>query len=265
VTCRRALTLAALVALASAPVRPVSARALTAAPAVQAAATPGTASPAPAPRAGKEPGRPHAFELSVSFVVLGPSSLGSRDATLTPNQTGTTPPYTLFASSARLQTAPGFDVRVGYAVTRAVVLEGGMTYSRPGVSLTIGEDAENAEGFTSTGEHLSQFAFDATVRVHLRALSFRGGRGRPFVAAGAAYLRQLHEGAVAVDTGTDCNFGGGLIYLFKVGRVRLLPGLAMQGVGLRADARGHVASGGFSIDGRTRFYAGGGAGLFVGF
>jgi hypothetical protein len=265
VTCRYALPLAVIVALGAAPAGPVCAQEIAPGSADQDAAKPETLSSTASPSVAREPGRPHAFEMSVSFVVLGPSSLGSRTATLTPNQAGSAPPYTLFAASAQLQTAPGFDVRMGYAVTRAVVVEGGMTYSRPGVSLTVTQDAENAEGFSSTGESLSQFSFDATVRIHLKRLSFRGGRGRPYVAAGAGYLRQLHEGAIAVDTGVVYSFGGGLIYLLQAQRVRLLPGLAMQGVGLRADVRGNIASGGFSFDGRNRVYAGASVGLFIGF
>lgn len=262
---RFAATLAVLAVLGVTAGRDLSAQDITAAAPDQTPAKPGPQSSAPASRAAKEPGRPHAFEVSVSFVILGSSSLGSRSATLTPNQTGSAPPYTLFATSARLQTAPGADVRIGYAITRTVVVEGGMTYSRPGVSLTVAQDAENAAGFTATAENLSQYSFDATVRVHIKPLAFRRGRGRPYAAAGVGYLRQLHEGQTVADTGTLYNVGGGLIYLIQVKRVRLLPGLAMQGVGIRADLRANLATGGFSFDARHRLYAGASGGLFIGF
>jgi hypothetical protein len=231
----------------------------------QAPTTPAAKSPVLAKPAPKEPGRAHAFELSVSVVVLGPSSLGSSSATLTPNQTGSAPPYTFFATSGQLQTAPGADVRVGYTVTREVAVEGGMTYSRPGVSLNVSQDAENAAGFSETAEHLSQYSFDAAVRVHIKPLEFRRGRGRPFVAASVAYLRQLHEGHTVADTGTLYSFGGGTTYLLQARRVRLLPGLVMQGLGIRADVRANVATDGFTFDGRHRLYAGASGGLSIGF
>ena len=259
----------AALAVAVALVAPLGglASAQDAAPAVAGAAGARQTTPSPAhkPRVAKEPGRRHSFDLSLSLVVLGPSDLGSRAATLTPNQSGSTTPYTLFDSSARLQASPGFDVRLGYAVTRELAVEGGMTYSRPGVSLTIGGDAENAEGFTSNAEHLSQYSFDATVRIRLKPLAFHSGRGRPFVAAGAGYLRQLHEGATVVDTGVLYHFGAGLIYILQSRPIRLLPGLTMQGMGLRADVRANVAAGGFSLDDRNRIFAGASGGVYVGF
>ncbi len=219
---------------------------------------------APVKRATREPERPHAFDLSVSFVLLGPSNLGSRDATLTPNQIGA-PPYVYFSTSGRATTAPGVDVRLGYTITREIVVEGGMAYTRPGIDATVSGDAEGVAGFTATMEHLNQFSFDAALRVQPRALSFHKARGRPFVAAGIGYLEQLHEGNTTADAGTLYSFGGGVIYLFRVGRIGVLPGLAAQGIGLRADVRANLATGGFSFDARKRWYAGASGGLFVAF
>ena len=256
------VTLAVLCAGGAGAGRPAYGQGPASVAADQAAAKPKPPAAAPA---AKELGRPRSFDLSVSAVGLGSSNLGSRSATLTPNQSGSTTPYTLFTSSARLQTAPGLDLRVGYAITRAIVIEGGATYSRPGVSLTVGQDAENAAGFTSTAEHLSQYSFDAAVRIYLKPLSFRRNRGRTFVSAGAGYLRQLHEGRTVVETGAVFGVGGGVTYVLRARRVGLLPGLASPGIGIRADARINIATGGYGLDVGRRAYAGVGGGLFIGF
>ncbi len=255
---------AALVVFVLAAGKPLSGQDLGASAPAQAPQKPGTRTSAPAKAAAKEPGRPHSLDLSVSFIVLGPSNLGSRDATLTPNQIGA-PPYVYFSTSARATTAPGAEVRLGYTITRDIVVEGGMTYTRPGISATVSGDAENVAGFTATMEHLNQFSFDAAVRIQPWAISFQKGRGRPFLAAGIGYLEQLHGGNAAADTGTLYSVGGGVIYLFKVKRVGILPGLAAQGIGIRADVRANLAAGGFSLDARNRWYAAAGGGLFVAF
>ena len=255
------LAVAVLCAGSAVAGRPASAQGPASAAAGQPAAKP---KPPPA-RAARELGRPHSFDLSVSVVGLGPSSLGSRSATLTPNQTGSPTPFTLFTTSARLQTAPGLEVRIGYAITRGIVVEGGASYSRPGVSLTVAEDAEDAAGFTSTAEHLSQYTLDVGVRFNLDNLSFRQKRGRPFAWAGAGYLRQLHEGRTLVETGAVIGVGGGVTYVVRARRLGLRPGLASPGIGIRADARLNLATGGYSISVDRRLYGSVGGGLFIGF
>ena len=99
-------------------------------------------------------------------------------------------------------------------------IEGGVTYSRPGVSVTIANDAEGAAGFTMTGETVSQFFVDASFVVYPSPRGAAGGRLRPFVEFGAGYLRELHgqtgamSGYYAKDTGQVYHVGGGARYFF---------------------------------------------------
>ena len=59
------------------------------------------------PAAAHAQGRTPRYELSAGALFGGGYTLGSRDADLIRNQTGG-PPYTLFQSSTRLDSAPGF-------------------------------------------------------------------------------------------------------------------------------------------------------------
>ena len=219
----------------------------------------------PAARASKPPGRPRSWEFGASLLAVGPAGLGAKTATLTPNQTASATPTTYFTSHARLQMTPGVQVRLGFVVTRDVVVEGRMAYSRPGVRLTVGSDVEGAAGFTSVAERLSQYSFDAGARVHLARISFGHGRGRPFVAGSIGYLRQLHEGRTVVDTGLVYSAGGGATYVLRTRRVVTFAGVAIQGIGLRADVRWTVAARGYSFDGRSHGCAVAGAGLHLSF
>jgi hypothetical protein len=216
-------------------------------------------------KAAREPGRAHSVQLSASLDFQSGAKLGSRSANLTPNAIGTASPFVLFATEATLGLVAGLDLRVGYACTRVLAVEAGLTYARPGVRLTVSADSESAPGFSSMAERLSDYAFDAGLRVQVRPLEFRKGRGRPFVAAGMGYLRQLHEGHAAVEHGTVYYGGAGVTYLLRARRLRVLPFLALEGLGLRGDVRMRLAAGGFTIDGRRRLFATAGGGLFAAF
>ena len=232
---------------------------------------PALAQPAPRPPAtaaaqkSLAPGRARSWDLEASVLAFGPSGLGASSATMTTNSTTPAAPTTYFDSSARLQVAPGVGLRLGYAVTRAVVIEGGMAYSRAGVRLTVAGDIDGAAGFTSTGERLSEYSFDAGVRGYLTRLEFRRGRGRPFVTGTIGYVRQLHEGRADVDTAVSFGGGGGFTYQLVTRTSRSVRGPALRGVSLRADVRWMVTDRGYSFNGRARSGAVAGAGLLLNF
>lgn len=204
-----------------------------------------------------EPRSP-SFELSGSLLWLGTSTLGSSAATMTPDQGQTR--YTYFNTSASLQSVAGVDARLTYHVTSMFAVEGGFTYSHPGVALTVSGDAENTPGFTSTGERLSQYFLDAAALVDLRPLTFAEGRGRPFVEGGVGYLRQLHEGNVVAGTGQVYHTGGGVKY-FVIARPRGF----FKSFGFRFDARIYFRSGGYSFNNTSRAFPAIGAGAVVAF
>jgi hypothetical protein len=197
-------------------------------------------------------------------IWLAPASLGSSAANLTSSGGGT--PYTLFSSSADMQTTAGLEARASYNVTKTIAVEGGITYSRPGVSFTIANDTEGAAGFTSTGEAISQFFVDASVVGYVPRFAFARGRARPFVEGGAGYLRQLHgqstatSGYYATDSGQVYHAGGGVKYFF-----RTRPTGTVRGLGLRFDARVYFWKGAYSFDGRSPKTFAAGAGFVVAF
>jgi hypothetical protein len=203
----------------------------------------------PAKPAPRDAGRPHSFEVTASVLWLGPSSLGTSAAHETAND-GTSTPYTLFTATGDLTSAAGFEARLGYHVTRAIAVEGGVTYSRPSITFAIASDAEGAPGVTGTGETTTQLFLDASLVGYLSSLRFAGGKGRPFLEAGFGYLRQLHgqtgatSGYFASDTGQVYHVGGGVRYFFRPRGAGLVKGL-----GLRVDARVYFRHGGYSFDG----------------
>jgi len=226
--------------------------------AAQAPAKPATPVRRPAPP--REAGRPRSFELTASVLWFAPSSLGTRDANLTANNASGTP-YRWFTATGDFEHAVGVEARVSCHLTRRLALEGGVTFSRPGVTYTISNDAESAAGFTDSGETMSQVFVDASLVVVLSRRGLAGGRLMPFVEAGGGFLRQLHgqEGALSdyysSDSGQVFHAGGGARY--SLGRPK---SGAVTGYSLRFDARYYIRNGGFSFDGGPTgtFVAGGG-------
>ena len=258
----RAVTACTLVAAAlalsgsRAAAQPTAAAAQTSA--AQAPAGPAPASKKPAP--SREPGRPHSFELTASLLWFAPSSLGTRDANLTSNNTAGSS-YRLFTASGEFENAAGVEVRAGYRLTKRLAIEGGATLSRPGITFTIANDVEGASTFTAAGETMSQLFVDASLVVSLSSRGLAGGRLEPFVEAGGGFLQQFHQqggvlsGYYATDSGQVYHVGGGARYSLK--RTKSGP---VTGYGLRFDARYYIRHGGFSFDGGTTatFVAGGG-------
>jgi len=226
--------------------------------AAQAPATGAPASKKPAP--SRDPGRPHAFELTASVLWFAPSSLGARDANLTSNNPAGSP-YRLFTASGEFENAAAVEVRAGYRLTKRLAIEGGATFSRPGITYTITNDVENPTTFTAPGEPMSQLFVDASLVVYLSSRGLAGGRLQPFAGAGAGLLRQYHQqgsalsGYYATDSGQVYHVGGGARYALR--RTKSGP---VTGYGLRFDARYYIRNGGFSFDGGTTgtFVAGGG-------
>lgn len=223
------------------------------------------ASAQPKPQPPRAPERPGSFEVTALALVFAPSSLGSSNATLTSNDAAGSP-YTLFATTGQLRAAVGLEARVGYELTQALAVEGGVTYSRQGVDFTVANDAEGAPGFTAPGETLSQFFVEASLVAHLTRYRFAGGRARPFVEAGAGYLRELHGQTSVASTyafaasGKVLHAGGGVKYFFSP-----RPSGRIKAYGLRFDARVYVRSGGFTFGGSNPKTFAAGGGLLVAF
>lgn len=215
-------------------------------------ATGSLASPVAAQPASSIPGR---LELGAGLLWIGGQPLGSRDANLT---TGTGSTLRLFSSTSDLRPVTGFEGRVGVKLTRAVEGEVVASYATPRLRTRVSNDTENSAGATAT-ESVQQYNVGAGVVWY--ALTPRAGaRARPFVTAGASYLRQLHEAATLVVTGQTYYIGGGAKLLI-VSR----PRTALKVIGVRLDARAVVRTKGITFDGRRSISPAVGASLFARF
>jgi hypothetical protein len=184
---------------------------------------------------------PHAgsWEVSGGLLWQGGFDLGSADAELTRNPTTGTSPYDLFSSDSKLGSGIGFQGRITGYLSRNLAIEGGLRLTRPVLSIRLTGDVEAAPNETAD-ETLTQYVIDGSVLWHFQA--FHRGRAVPFAAAGAGYIRDLHEGSELAENGTDYHATAGLKWWFS-NRPRRL--------GLRAEAGFSVRDGGFDFrDGR---------------
>jgi hypothetical protein len=195
----------------------------------------------PAPRA-------HRFTVSAGLTWLSGYAISGNTATLRRNETGTLTPgsFTLFAADASFAHAPGFEARIGYALTRTLAIEFGSAYSHPRLAVDITADQE-ASPVTLSDERVSQYTLDASVVWQLSRLGF-GSHARPYVTAGGGYLRQLYEDRVKLETGQVINVGGGVRYWLRGGDA------AHRAAGLRTEVLLRVRNGGIDIADETRTF-----------
>lgn len=208
--------------------------------------------------ASREPGRPGSFEISVGGELLAPQTLGSTTATMTSNnQQGTS--YNYFVVGGTRVAAPAFRGRIGYNITPVFTVEGSLVVSRGNVQGNVSADAENAPPLT-VAERMTQYFVDVSALAHLRHLTFSNGAGVPFLEAGAGYLRQMHEGNLAMNTGQIYHFGGGVTYLLSK-----RPASKLTGIAVRADARVYIPRKGYSFGNSQQVFAAVGGSLLFAF
>lgn len=128
--------------------------------------------------------------------------------------------FDLFSTEGKTSGFPGAHARVGVYLSRAISVEAGVRYAKPTLSYDLTDDAESADDETAE-ETLSHYVFDGSVLFHFPNGSFAGGRGVPFLSAGAGYLRELHEGNELVETGTELHATAGVKYWFGNGDRRM--------------------------------------------
>jgi hypothetical protein len=198
------------------------------------------------------PGR---LEVGAGVLWAGAQPLGSQDANLT---TGTGSTLRLFSSTSDLLAVAGVEGRVGVKLTRAIDAEVLASYATPQLRTRLSNDTENSVGATVT-EPVHQYNVGAGILWDVSARR-SATRLRPFVAAGASYLRQLHEGATLVATGQTYHVGGGAKFVLAS-----RPRRSLKVVGVRLDARAVVRTKGITFDGRRSLSPEAGASLFARF
>jgi hypothetical protein len=199
--------------------------------------------------AQSQPGR---IEVGVGFGILGGATLGDGDADLR-TRTGTD--FALFSAESRFGAARELELRAGIALTPryAIEVRGGL--SHPDLRASITGDVEGAPDVTLT-ERIDQYVVDASLIAMFEGL--RIGPLVPYAAAGAGYLRQLHEGLTLVEQGTVYHLGGGVKH-------RLLSRASglLKAAGVRGDARVYLFSGGIAFGDRPRPHVGVSGSFFV--
>ena len=176
------------------------------------------------------------LEISGGAAWLGAHTFGSASATeTTPSGGG----FTLFNTSSELGSAAALDARVGVRIAGTLVVEADATYARPELRVSIANDVESAPSITSV-ERLQQYMIGGG------ATWYVPGRGRiaPFVTGGGGYLRQLHDRALLVETGSYYQVGGGVLYLLSSHADKRL-----KATGIRVDVRAVILNGGVAFDG----------------
>jgi hypothetical protein len=188
----------------------------------------------------RPPRGPGRIELTAGGMWSPGFETGSRTAELT--RGGRSDPFDLLTSDGDVNGFPGVHARIGFYVTPAISIEGGVRLAKPQLSYRLGGDAESAADETAT-ETLSHYVFDGSLSFHLLHASFAQGKGVPFISGGGGHIRELHEGNQLVETGLEFHLTGGVKYWFGTGRRR---------AGLRAEGGVSVREKGFDPREGTR-------------
>ena len=154
--------------------------------------------------------RPWHPVISVGGGWVGRASLGTVRAETRATGLGTLTPsaFPLFTADSTLDAGPRAELALAVPVTRTLLVEVLGTAARPTLSTAISRDAEGAPATTVT-EDIDDYSVGARVLYDVPRLAF-GGRARPYLLAGGAYVRQLHEDQVLVETGQAWTAGAGL-------------------------------------------------------
>ena len=187
----------------------------------------------------------HRFTLSGGLTWLGGYPIGGNTATIRRNDAATTP-FTLFRADASIEQAPGAEMRLGFGLTRDLVLEVGGTYARPQLAVHFTQDSES-EAVTLADEDVSQYGVDGGVVWQIRKLQL-GRHVTPFASGGIGYLRQLFAERTEVEPGTIMYVGGGVRYFVRGGDTVRHP------FGARLEVKTQIRMGGVDVAGKSRVY-----------
>jgi hypothetical protein len=194
------------------------------------------------------------IELAGGVGWIGRSAFGSQDANETTSSAGT---LRLFGASTELAAAPDVEARFAVRLTRAIDLEANGSYGRPELRIRIQNDSELTAAPAALRSSIHQFTAGGDVVVY-PGWSI-GSRGRAFVSAGAAYVRQLENDGALIVSGLAVDAGGGVKWLLASRAGRL------KGLGVRVDARALVRRKGVALDDRMHISPAVGGSVFLRF
>lgn len=193
------------------------------------------------------------LQLGAGVGYFGGALLGEADANLRSAVAGDT--YRVFATTSRMVSTTALDLRAAIDLTRRFGLEAHALYGHPELRTSVVGDVENAPSVIAV-ERLDHYVIDGGVVITFDELRMKGWQ--PFGAAGAGYLRQLHEGLTVTEEGRMFYVGGGVRRLLLA-----RPSGFLRGLGARGDVRLNVLKGGVTIEDKPRRHLAASAGLFV--
>jgi len=167
---------------------------------------------------------------------MGGAGLGDPDATMRTASGGS---FVQFASASELGPVVAVEGRVGVRLTRSLQAEAGMSYGTTELRTELASDVEGIPDAT-VAESVTRYTIEGALVASLDG--WRWGGLVPFVSVGGGYLRELHEGRTLVESGRMFHAGGGVTVPL---RTQMGAGTT---IGVRADARAVVRSGGVQFD-----------------
>ncbi|MBP7778503.1 MAG: hypothetical protein KA371_15400 [Acidobacteria bacterium] len=178
--------------------------------------------------------------VSIGGGWAGAESLGAVTADTRASGLGTlTPsPFTLFQTDSTLGNTTRLEIGLAVPVTARIAVEIVGTSARPTLETSIRGDAEGTPPAVAS-ERIDEYTVGARVLYALPRWSL-GRRGRPYLAAGGAYLRQLHEARVLVETGQVWTAAAGL-------RLWLLGAPPGRSLGVTTELGWHWRTGGIAL------------------
>ncbi len=191
---------------------------------------------APGVASAQAPVAPPRVEVGGGVRWVGGAALGDMDATLGTASGGT---FTQFGSSSELGPTPAVEGRVGVRLTRSLWAEANVSYGTTELRTRLDSDVESIPD-TTVSESIARYTIEGALVASLDG--WRLGAVVPFVSVGGGYLRELHEGRTLVESGRLFHAGGGVTV-----PLRTQAGAGTT-VGVRADARAIVRSGGVQFD-----------------
>jgi len=215
--------------------------------------------PAQAQPSGPPSWRPWRPIVAVGGTLSGAESLGVRtiEARAVAVGTATPPAFTLFRAESTLGHRVGGDLAIALPVTPTLAVEARGTVARPTLTTRLSGDSEGATGDAST-ERVTDVEIGGRVSWLVPAGPWPR-RLRPFVAAGGAYVRQLHQDRILVETGSAWRADLGTHVWLRGGHRH---GLAL---GLTAEMGWHRRTGGITFDDGVRSAPAAAVRMFAGF
>jgi len=202
------------------------------------------------------------IDVAVGGRWLFGAALGSADANAT---TAAGEDFRLFSTRSERGGMPTIEGRIGVPLWRSMRAEAAVSFGVSNVLTRVSSDVEGVPDVT-VRESIHEFTVEGSALAEL-ARRRPGARAVPFAMAGVGYLRDLHEGRTVVETGALYHVGAGVTYVLGGARGPRSAGgdPLTRSLGLRADARVVIRTGGASLTGRALVTPAIGASLFLRF